>query len=202
MSQDYNNAKIYKITNDFNDDVYVGSTCDTLVKRFSKHKGDSRDSNKQNRPFYKLINEIGFERFRIQLVEDYPCEDKYQLRQREGHFIRQIGTLNKKIAGRPDKEYKKDHYEQNKERILDYHKTYYEQNKERILEYQKKYAVENQEILNEKKKIYYEANKESFSEKSKQNITCECGAVVRIYKLCRHKQTNKHNKLMNLKVSQ
>ena len=38
MKVDYSNGKIYKITNDFNDDVYVVSTCDTLVKRFSHHK--------------------------------------------------------------------------------------------------------------------------------------------------------------------
>ena len=27
MSQDFNKGKIYKITNDYNDDIYVGSTC-------------------------------------------------------------------------------------------------------------------------------------------------------------------------------
>ena len=40
------------------------------------------------------------------LIEYYKnCEDKYQLRQKEGEYIRQIGTLNKYIAGRSDKEY-------------------------------------------------------------------------------------------------
>ena len=34
-SRDFSQGKIYKITNDYNDDIYVGSTCDTLVKRFS-----------------------------------------------------------------------------------------------------------------------------------------------------------------------
>ncbi len=38
MKVDYSKSKIYKITNDFNNDIYVGSTCDTLVKRFSNHK--------------------------------------------------------------------------------------------------------------------------------------------------------------------
>jgi hypothetical protein len=36
MPQDFSKAKIYKITNDFDDDVYVGSTCDTLVKSLIK----------------------------------------------------------------------------------------------------------------------------------------------------------------------
>ncbi len=37
MTQHFNKGKICKITNDFNNDVYVGSTCDTLVKRFSMY---------------------------------------------------------------------------------------------------------------------------------------------------------------------
>ncbi len=35
MSQDFTKANICKITNDYNDEVYVGSTCNTLVSRFS-----------------------------------------------------------------------------------------------------------------------------------------------------------------------
>ena len=34
-SRDFSQGKIYKITNDYNDDIHVGSTCDALVKRFS-----------------------------------------------------------------------------------------------------------------------------------------------------------------------
>jgi group I intron endonuclease len=88
----YSKSKIYKITNDYNEHVYIGSTCDTLSKRFSKHKSDS--SCKTN-ALYKLINEIGFERFRIELICDYPCEDNYQLRQKKSEYIRQYEkTLN------------------------------------------------------------------------------------------------------------
>ncbi len=32
MKVDYSQAKIYKITNDFNTDIWIGSTCDTLLK--------------------------------------------------------------------------------------------------------------------------------------------------------------------------
>ena len=32
MKVDYSQAKIYKITNDFNTDIWIGSTCDTIVK--------------------------------------------------------------------------------------------------------------------------------------------------------------------------
>ena len=100
MSQDFGKGKIYKITNDYNDEVYVGSTCDLLTKRFSNHKVKSKDDTKNSSPIHKLMNEIGFDRFRIELIEDYACQDKYQLIQREGHYIRELGTLNKRIEGR------------------------------------------------------------------------------------------------------
>ena len=88
MKSKFLNGKIYKITNDYNDHVYVGSTCDALSKNFSKHKSDSQY---RKNPLYNLINEIGFERFRIELICNYPCEDKYQLRQKTSEYIRLYG---------------------------------------------------------------------------------------------------------------
>ena len=113
MKIDYSKGKIYKITNDYNDHVYIGSTCDTLSKNFSKHKSDS---NCKNNPLYKLIDEIGFERFRIELICDYPCEDKYQLCQKKSEYIRLYEkTLN--LHGQDHKEKRKTQKEQNKTEI-------------------------------------------------------------------------------------
>ena len=138
MSQDFSKAKIYKITNDYNDDVYVGSTCNTLVRRFSMHKSDSKQQCKMNFLLYQLINNIGFERFRIQLIENYPCEDKYQLRQREGYWIKQLGTLNKLIAGRTIKEWEED----NKDKLKAKYDKYEETHKEQRLEKKKEIICE------------------------------------------------------------
>ena len=80
MIKDFSNGKIYKISNDFNNDIYIGSTCDDLKKRFSYHKYDRHKPNKLHLPLYKLMNEIGFERFRIDLIELYPSKDVYDLR--------------------------------------------------------------------------------------------------------------------------
>ncbi len=146
MSQNFQKAKIYKITNDYNDDVYIGSTCNSLVRRYIQHKSDSKNEKYQNRPLYKLMNEIGFERFRIQLIEDYPCEDKYQLRQKEGDYIKSIGTMNLLQAGRTCKEYRDD----NKEKYEEWKKQYYEINKDSI---RAKYRQYDQEHKEERKYI-------------------------------------------------
>jgi group I intron endonuclease len=189
MKVDYSKGKIYKITNDFNNDIYVGSTCDTLVKRFSNHKKDSKKERNEGHPFYKLMNELGHTRFRIQLIEDYPCEDTYQLRQREGHFIREMGTLNLVIAGRTRTEYNQDNKErinekhkeykknnqdkikqyniEHKEDIKQYHKIYRENNIESLKEKSKEYRETNKEIIKQRKKEYYEKNKDKINEKLK-----------------------------------
>jgi group I intron endonuclease len=190
MSQDFSKGKIYKITNDFNDHVYVGSTCDLLTKRFSGHKKSMYSIEKKERPLYKLMNEIGFERFRIELLEEFPCQDKYQLRQREGYWIREIGTLNKRIECRTEKEY----YIDNKEEINEYKKKWVETNKEHVKEYKQKIYQNNVDKIKEHNKTYYEENKSKIHE----NITCECGLKSSKQHLQRHKQSKRHIELMKI----
>jgi predicted GIY-YIG superfamily endonuclease len=50
MKLDLTQAKIYKITNDYNDDIYIGSTCNTLVRRYSQHKTHSKHEKYQHIP--------------------------------------------------------------------------------------------------------------------------------------------------------
>ena len=181
MKVDYTQGKIYKITNDYNDDVYVGSTCDTLVKRFSGHKRSSYNDKTQHRPLYKLINDIGFDRFRIQLIEDCPCEDLYQLRQKEGEYIRKLGTLNKLIAGREFKEYSKEYRLDNKEILKEKDNQKYLKNKDKKLIQAKEYYVNN---------------KEKIKTKMSENVICECGCSITSSHLHRHMKTKKHIDLM------
>jgi group I intron endonuclease len=180
MSQDFSKGKIYKITNDFNNEVYVGSTCDTVGRRFNKHKSDYKKETNMNTPLYKLMNEIGFERFRIQIIEEYPTEDKYQLRQREGYWIRQLGTLNIRIEDRTKKEWR----DENKEKYKDYHKTHWQQ-----------YFEENKDEYNEKRRNDYSNRKSEI----RIRMICECGTDVCKRDLAKHLKTQKHTKLLETK---
>jgi len=49
--------------------------------------------------------------WKIELYELYPCNTNQELHRREGEVIRQLGTLNKCIAGRTQKEYCQDNFE-------------------------------------------------------------------------------------------
>ena len=83
---DYQKGKIYKIVNlTVNDDCecYIGSTCDTLAKRFAYHKRDAELERYANMVIYQKMKECGIDNFRIILVEDYPCNNKSELLARE-----------------------------------------------------------------------------------------------------------------------
>ena len=188
MKQNFENAKIYKIINDVNNEIYIGSTCNTLIKRFSSHKSDSKKEKFINRPLYKLINEIGFERFRIELIEDYPCENKYQLSQREGKYIKEIGTLNYNIPGRTVSEYYKVYRQLHIEKLSEKNKVYHQSHKEELKEKKKMYIENNKEHYDSKQKQYYEARK-------KKTFTCECGCVVQ--RLSEHRKSEIHKSNMD-----
>ena len=120
---DYSKGKVYKILNTIDDNMYVGSTVETLGQRMTKHRYSMK--TKQHCVLYNHMHELGVTHFYIELIENFPCNDVYELKAREGHYIRQFGTLNMLIAGRTDKAYYKD----NKEHIDEYRKRYREANK-------------------------------------------------------------------------
>ncbi len=74
------------------------------------------------------MNEIGLDKFYIELYEIYSCSSKEELNKKEGEIIRLIGTLNMQIAGRTDTEY----YVDNKEKMNTKDREYYSQHAEQI----------------------------------------------------------------------
>ena len=120
MSNDnnrYKNGKIYTIRYRNNNNlIYVGSTIQPLYKRFHEHKLKcmNEKSKEYNKILYKNIRETdNINDWYIELYENYPTESKELLLKREGEIIREIGTLNKEIAGRT----KQERYNDNKEKI-------------------------------------------------------------------------------------
>lgn len=63
-------SKIYKITNDINDKVYVGKTENSLKKRFAEHCTDSQKRIEEKRPLYAAMRKYGVEHFSIHLIEE------------------------------------------------------------------------------------------------------------------------------------
>lgn len=89
----YKNGKIYKIVNDIDDEIYIGSTIQPLHVRFGGHKSDIGKVNSSN--ISKKMTEETKKYFRIILIEDYPCDNRDQLRAREEHHRKNNDCINK-----------------------------------------------------------------------------------------------------------
>lgn len=68
-------SKIYLITNDMNDKVYVGKTEFSIEKRFQEHCKDREKREEEKRPLYNAMNKYGIEHFSISLIEECSTED-------------------------------------------------------------------------------------------------------------------------------
>ena len=73
--KDYSKGKIYKIWNDVDDRIYIGSTCQTLAQRMGEHRRMINCKSKMNCKIYQVMREIGVERFKIELIEECKCEN-------------------------------------------------------------------------------------------------------------------------------
>lgn len=175
---DYSKGKIYTIRcrNDPSL-IYVGSTIQSLAKRFGEHKKSSNNEKKNNYRLYKEVNGDWTDWY-IELSLTFPCNSVEELRKKEGEVIREIGTLNKTIAGRTLKEYHND-------------------NLEKITEYKKKYREENRTKIQEKDKQHYKDNLEKIKEYRKQSFTCSCGGHFTILNKIRHERSKKHQNYLS-----
>jgi len=193
----YKNGKIYLVKCKYDDElVYVGSTYQSLEDRMSSHKND------KNCSLYQYVDG-DWDNWNIELYEDYPCKNKYELERRETEVQRQIATINKQLARRTSQEY----YQDNRDKLLEQNKQYYQDNRDKIIEYQKQYQQDNRDKIVERKKQfyqdnrekiaerdkqYYQNNRDKIAERKKQKITCErCGCIVRKGEFKRHHRSQK-----------
>jgi hypothetical protein len=82
-------GNIYKIVSDSTDKIYIGSTVKSLEERLEEHENDYELwFNKEFKSGYISSFEIlKYEDAYIELLEEYPCENKQQLFKREGEMI-------------------------------------------------------------------------------------------------------------------
>ena len=129
----YADAKIYTIRCRSNDLlIYVGSTTQKLTQRLAKHRSDCKGGSCIT--LYSHIVDNDWSNWYIELYEYYPCNNRTELEKREGEVIREIGSINKCIAGRTRKKWRED-------------------NAEYFKEYNKKRREDNANIIKEKAKI-------------------------------------------------
>ena len=169
-------GNIYKIICNLDNSIcYIGSTFNTLYKRFEEHKNQYKNNNGEY-SIHKYFNKYGIDNFKIELIKSYNVirthqKDYKHLYVYETLWINKTkNCVNKIVSFNPLK----------KER----HKQYNDNHKEEIAE---------------QKKQYYESNKKEILEKQKQKFNCECGSKYTIQHRARHFKTTKHIKFLKNK---
>ena len=134
---DYSKTIIYKLLQKEDNDnanIYIGSTTD-FVRRKSDHKNSCNNEKRQdyNDKKYQYIRENGgWNEWNMIEIQKYPCNDGNEARAREeywrSHFNAQLNMVksyqtyeerleHKKRYNDINKEKRKEHYKQNKDKI-------------------------------------------------------------------------------------
>jgi hypothetical protein len=130
---DYSKGKIYCIRSFQTDDVYVGSTIQTLAQRLGKHRDHYKSYLKGKKNYVSSFELLKYDDYYIELITLYPCSCKAELEAEEGHYIRDWDCVNKRIAGRTKKQWNIDNSDKIKKQI----KQYYIDNIDKKKEYDK-----------------------------------------------------------------
>jgi len=168
-------SKIYKITDNTNDKIYIGSTCQTLKERLSGHKSEYKRFLKGLSRNVRSFGILKNNNYKIELLENCNIKTKDELTARERFYIENNECVNRCIPGRTRKEYK----ENNKDKIKEQDKTYRDANKE-------------------KKRAYYEANQDKIREHNNEKFDCECGGKYTYINKMQHLKTDKHKKYLEI----
>ena len=184
----FDKAKIYKIVDNTNNNIYIGSTCKSLNTRLSEHKSDYKRFLKgiyNNVTSFDILKNNDYQ---IELLEDCNIKTKQELIARERYDIENNECTNKGIPGRTRKEY----YIDNRDKIIEKTKEYYNENKEKIKQKFKVYREANKD----KNKTYREANKN----KLQQKFDCQCGGQYTFANKSVHQKSQKHQNHLESKI--
>lgn len=166
-------GQVYSIRSHQTTDIYIGSTIQTLSQRMTDHRKNYKQYLNGTFAYISSYEILQYEDSYIELLFEGEFESKYVLKQKEGKYQREMNCVNKHIAGRTKREYEKEH----KEQKIESGKRY----RNKHPDYNKQYFIEN---------------KETISKQRSTKIKCECGSIICKGDILKHKQTEKHKRLM------
>jgi len=174
----------YRLFNLNFDECYVGTTTN-YKNRMIAHKSDCSNSNNPNHNLkvYKFIRaNQGFENWQFEIIDEQILNHKEALNIESEFIMIYSASLNTDVPGRTTKEWGKQYYINNKEKIcerrrqrylnnkdIERNKQYYINNKEKICERKKQYYLDNKDKISERHKQYYLDNKDKFNERYLKN---------------------------------
>ena len=220
---EFKQGKIYCIRSHQCQEVYVGSTTETLSRRMSAHRCMFKRYNDGKGNYLTAFELMKYSDCYIELIEYFSCNTRAELNAREGKWIRETDCcVNKRIEGRTRTEYlldnkeatrkqKAKYYADSREQILDKRKEFKRQNPQYVQDRDANYRKNNREKLSVKKQEYYQENRDDILDKGKkryqenrdtildrnaERVLCNCGVEIRRAYMTRHKKTISHRQAM------
>jgi hypothetical protein len=157
---------------------------DEIAEQSKQYRLEHKDEITEHKKQYRLENKDKIKEYNMENKERYKqwrLEHKEQVAERRKQYYLE----HKDEIAEQSKQYRLEH----KDEIAEHKKQYYLEHKEQ----KKQYYLEHKE----QKKQYYLEHKEQIAERRKQNITCECGCVIRRSYLAEHKLSKNHKDLLN-----
>ena len=159
---DYKKCVIYTIRT--GEGLYVGSTCN-YNNRKHNHKSNINNQNKKtyNLKLYKTIRENDGA-WDMQPHSEYPCNSKIEMNIEEERVRQELkADLNSYscygVDDKNKKDFQKEYYNINKDKIVEYQKDYRQTNKDKKRETDKAYRLANKDKIKQNKREYYLKNK-------------------------------------------
>ena len=106
MSMQCRRMKIYEVTNNITDDVYIGATSQALYKRLYRHKCDI--GNGVESKLCNLMQQLGKDKFKMELVEEFDLTSAEVIQAKVLAYVRERRpSLNGCSVKADEDEYKK-----------------------------------------------------------------------------------------------
>lgn len=156
MIEDYSNGKIYKIIDNTNGNIYVGSTLKSIEERLESHIKVYKEYLKYNNRYRSSFDILKNNDYKIVLIENCFCKSKKELLMREQYYMDNIICINKRKA-----------YNSEEDKIK-YQKNWIEKNRQEINKKKREYHHKNKQEENRKKREYDEKNKKNKKEYHKR----------------------------------
>ena len=178
MVVNYQNGKIYKIMSYDTDMVYIGATTQSLSKRLGVHVNSYKCYLNGDKRYMSSFIILETDNYYIELVQEYPCNNKQQLDRKEGEIIRKYKQdnicCNIFISGRNKKEW-------------------YQDNRGEISEKRKQSRQNNLDEIRKKENQWYHDNRGKIKERKKEKKHCTiCNCYIGKGDFKRHTRSKKH----------
>lgn len=190
---------IYKICcDDLPNFIYVGSTR-AYRQRKAHHKSscNNEKSSEYNKKLYQTIRANGgWDKWRMGCIGEVDVDSKRQAEAvEETYRVKLQANLNSNrcfTTEEQKKEYRKEYYENNSDKI----KEYRQKNSQKIKECSKKYYENNAEQIKKNSKEYYKNNSQKIKAYKTTKYECECGGKFTFQHKTAHIKTDKHQKYL------